>query len=85
MDGVHLEFSESALSRIAEEAKNMNMGARGLKSVVDRPMVDLMFELPSFKEVTGITVGEEFFSDSHEIVATRIDGTIEHIPLLESA
>lgn len=85
MDDVRLEFTESALDRIAEEAKNMGMGARGLKSVVDQPMVDLMFELPSFKEVTEITVGDEFFSTRHEIVATRTDGTTEHIPLLESA
>lgn len=85
MDGVRLEFSESALNRIAEEARDMGMGARGLKSVVDQPMVDLMFELPSFKEVTGIAVGEEFFSARHEVVATKTDGTTEHIPLLESA
>jgi ATP-dependent Clp protease ATP-binding subunit ClpX len=85
MDGVQLEFSESALDRIAEEARNMGMGARGLKSVVDQPMVDLMFELPSFREVTEITVGEEFFSAQHEVVATKTDGTTERIPLLESA
>ncbi len=85
MDGVSLTFSESALERIAEKAKDMGMGARGLKSVVDQPMVDLMFELPSFKGVTEVSVGDEFFSDCHEIVATRTDGTTEHIPLQESA
>jgi ATP-dependent Clp protease ATP-binding subunit ClpX len=85
MDGVRLEFSESALNRIAEEARKMGMGARGLKSVVDQPMVDLMFELPSFREVTGITVGEEFFSARHEVVAIKTDGSTEHIPLPESA
>jgi len=61
------------------------MGARGLKSVVDQPMVDLMFELPSLVAVRDLTVGDEFFSDSHEVIAMKTDGTIERIPLLESA
>jgi ATP-dependent Clp protease ATP-binding subunit ClpX len=85
MDGVSLTFTESALERIAEKAKDMGMGARGLKAVVDQPMVDLMFELPSFNGVTEVTVGEEFFSECHEIVTTRTDGTTERIPLPESA
>ncbi len=85
MDGVSLAFTESALERIAEKAKDMGMGARGLKAVVDQPMVDLMFELPSFKGVTEVSVGDEFFSECHEIVTTRTDGTTERIPLQESA
>ncbi|MCX6085735.1 MAG: ATP-dependent Clp protease ATP-binding subunit ClpX [Caldiserica bacterium] len=85
MDGVSLTFTESALERIAEEAKDMGMGARGLKSVVDQPMVALMFELPSFKGITEVAVGDEFFSACHEVVATKTDGTTERIPLPESA
>ncbi len=85
MDGVNLAFTDSALERIAEKAKEMGMGARGLKSVVDQPMVDLMFELPSFVGVRDLTVGDEFFSDSHEVIAMKTDGTIERIPLPESA
>ncbi|RIE14190.1 ATP-dependent Clp protease ATP-binding subunit ClpX [Candidatus Cryosericum hinesii] len=85
MDGVSLVFTESALERIAEKAKDMGMGARGLKAVVDQPMVDLMFEVPSFKGVTEVSVGDEFFSECHEIVTTRTDGTTERIPLQESA
>lgn len=85
MDGVRLAFTESALECIAMKARDMGMGARGLKSIVDQPMVDLMFELPSFKGITEVAVGDEFFSDSREVVATRTDGTIERIPLPESA
>jgi hypothetical protein len=48
-------------------------------------MVDLMFELPSFKGVTEVSVGDEFFSECHEIVTTRTDGTTERILLQESA
>lgn len=85
MDGVNLSFTDAALERIAEKAKEMGMGARGLKSVVDRPMVDLMFELPSFVGVHEVIVGDEFFSEVHEIVTKKIDGTTERVALPESA
>ena len=85
MDGVRLTFTDTALERVAEMAKEMGMGARGLKSVVDQPMVDLMFELPSFAEIHDVIVGDAFFSESREVTATKADGTIERIPLPESA
>lgn len=85
MDGVNLTFTDSALERIAEKAEEIGMGARGLKSVVDQPMVDLMFELPSLTGIRDVTVGDEFFSDKREITATTADGIIESIPLPESA
>ncbi|MGB9665722.1 MAG: ATP-dependent Clp protease ATP-binding subunit ClpX [Candidatus Cryosericum sp.] len=85
MDGVNLSFTDAALERIADKAKEMGMGARGLKSVVDQPMVDLMFELPSFVGVHEVIVGDEFFSKDHEIVTKKIDGTTERVVLPESA
>ena len=85
MDGVRLDFSEYALCKISELAKNMGMGARSLRSVVDQPMVDLMFELPSLEGITGITVGEDFFSARRMVLGTRADGTTERVSLPESA
>lgn len=85
MDGVRLDFSEDALCKISELAKNMGMGARSLRSVVDQPMVDLMFELPSLEGITGITVGEDFFSARRMVLGTRADGTTERVSLPESA
>jgi ATP-dependent Clp protease ATP-binding subunit ClpX len=85
MDGVRLTFTDTALERVAEMAKEMGMGARGLKSVVDQPMVDLMFELPSFAEIHDVIVSDAFFSESREVTAMKADGTIERIPLPESA
>jgi len=85
MDGVRLTFTDTALERVAEMAKEMGMGARGLKSVVDQPMVDLMFELPSFAEIHDVIVSDAFFSESREVTAMKADGTSERIPLPESA
>ncbi len=85
MDGVALEFTDGALMRIAKKAKDMKMGARGLKAVVDQPMVDLMFELPSFENVTSVSIGEEFFSESRQVTIARSDGTSEPVTLPVSA
>src|SRR6478672_3735217 len=46
MEDCHLEFSETALHAIAGKALEKGTGARGLRSIVEHVMVDLMFELP---------------------------------------
>jgi ATP-dependent Clp protease ATP-binding subunit ClpX len=46
MEDCHLEFSPSALSAIAEKALVKGTGARGLRSIVEHVMTDIMFELP---------------------------------------
>lgn len=46
MEGAELEFTDAALHEIAKVAKAKNTGARGLRSVVENVMFDIMFELP---------------------------------------
>jgi ATP-dependent Clp protease ATP-binding subunit ClpX len=52
MEGAELEFTAGALRLIAEKAKERDTGARGLRSIVEEVMTDLMFELPDL-EVKG--------------------------------
>lgn len=47
LDGVKLEFDDSALNMIADKAIEYKLGARGLRSIVETIMVDAMFEMPS--------------------------------------
>mgnify|MGYP000913339345 FL=1 len=47
MDGTELEFQEDALRRIAQKALQQKTGARGLRTIVENLMMDVMFELPS--------------------------------------
>ena len=47
MDGVKLEFDDDALQEVAKEAYNRKTGARGLRSILESAMQDIMFELPS--------------------------------------
>ena len=49
MDGIKLTFEESALDLIVDKAVEYKLGARGLRSIVESVMMDVMFELPSKK------------------------------------
>jgi ATP-dependent Clp protease ATP-binding subunit ClpX len=59
MDGVELEFEDEALRAIVQRAVNRGTGARGLRSVMEEVMLDLMYKMPSMPEVKGITITKE--------------------------
>lgn len=50
MDGVQLEFEEEAIDYIVDKSLELKMGARGLRSIIEKIMTDAMFELPSSKK-----------------------------------
>ena len=52
LDGVTLKWDDSVLTYIAKKAKEKGTGARGLKSIIEKSMTDLMFEIPG-SEFTG--------------------------------
>jgi ATP-dependent Clp protease ATP-binding subunit ClpX len=49
MEGAELEFTDAALREIARRAKERETGARGLRSIVEDLMLDIMFELPDLE------------------------------------
>jgi len=59
MDNVELEFTEEALQAIAEEAMKRNTGARGLRSIIEDTMKDIMFEIPSKEEIAKVIITRE--------------------------
>jgi len=59
MEGVELTFTEGALRRVAEEAIKRKTGARGLRAIIEEIMTDVMFELPSLKDVKKCIITEE--------------------------
>ncbi|AFZ29048.1 ATP-dependent protease ATP-binding subunit ClpX [Gloeocapsa sp. BRSZ] len=59
MDNVQLEFKPDALRAIAQEAYRRKTGARALRGIVEELMLDVMYELPSRKDVTRCTVTPE--------------------------
>lgn len=58
MDGIDLEFEPGALTAIAEEALKRNAGARGLRSIIESTMRNVMYDVPSRDDVTKCIVTE---------------------------
>lgn len=56
MDGAELVFTEDAIRRIAKKAIEMKTGARGLRSIIEKVMLDIMYELPSKKYNGTLTI-----------------------------
>ncbi|ADB18820.1 ATP-dependent Clp protease, ATP-binding subunit ClpX [Pirellula staleyi DSM 6068] len=59
MEDSHLEFSQGALEAIARRALEKGTGARGLRSIVEEAMVDIMFELPDQPKGSKFVIDEE--------------------------
>ncbi|MBF2029008.1 MAG: ATP-dependent protease ATP-binding subunit ClpX [Oscillatoriales cyanobacterium C42_A2020_001] len=59
MDNVILEFKQDAIRAIAQEAYRRKTGARALRSIVEELMLDVMYELPSRKDVTRCLITRE--------------------------
>ena len=58
-DGVKLEFEEDALREVAHLAIERNTGARGLRSIIEATMRDIMFEVPSNKEIEKVIISKD--------------------------
>ena len=55
-DGVELEYEPAALEAIADKAIEMKIGARGLRSVMESIMTDIMYGVPSEKDIAKVIV-----------------------------
>lgn len=59
MEGVKLKFQDEAIKSIAKEALRRKLGARGLRAILEDTMLDLMYEVPSQREIKEIVVSED--------------------------
>jgi ATP-dependent Clp protease ATP-binding subunit ClpX len=59
LDGVQLKFTDGALKAIASEAIRRKTGARGLRAILESVMLDLMYEIPSKKNVKEVVISED--------------------------
>jgi ATP-dependent Clp protease ATP-binding subunit ClpX len=66
LEGIDLAFEDNALQAIAQRALKRNTGARGLRSVLEDKMLDLMFDLPTRKDVKGCTITRDFILSGAE-------------------
>ncbi len=68
LEGVELKFSEAALHEVARRAEARKTGARGLRSVLERTLLDLMYEVPG-SDVTALFVDDDGLDDPVSILA----------------
>ena len=59
LEGVTLRFSEGALRAVAQEAIKRKSGARGLRSILETRMPDIMYDIPSRDDVSEVVINEE--------------------------
>ena len=70
IDGVELEFEEDALRAIAKEATERKTGARGLRAIIEKVVMDMMYEIPSNDYVEKCVVTKEMVTDGAQPVIT---------------
>ncbi|RIJ64699.1 ATP-dependent protease ATP-binding subunit ClpX [Rummeliibacillus sp. TYF005] len=75
LDNVELEFEKGALYEIAKEAIERKTGARGLRSIIENIMLDVMFELPSRDDITKCIITKETVTDKARPKLLLQDGT----------
>jgi ATP-dependent Clp protease ATP-binding subunit ClpX len=60
MDNVKVKFTDDALEAVAQEALKRKSGARGLRAILEGAMLELMYEIPSLKNVQECLINAEF-------------------------
>lgn len=67
MENVDLDFEEDSLKKIATLALERKIGARGLRSIIENIMTELMFEIPSDKSIKKVTITADSIQDSTKV------------------
>lgn len=73
MDNVELEFEEDALRAIAKEALERGTGARGLRAIIENVMLEIMYEVPSRKDIVKIIITKENIEGANQAEYYSID------------
>ena len=71
MEDIELIFEDEAIVEIAKLALKRKIGARGLRSIIENVMLDLMYEIPSMKNVTKVTITKESIQDQSKVIKKK--------------
>ncbi|MFO1378496.1 MAG: ATP-dependent protease ATP-binding subunit ClpX, partial [Steroidobacteraceae bacterium] len=72
MEGVELEFREDGLRAVARRAMDRKTGARGLRTILENALLDVMYDLPSLKNVAKVVIDESVINgDSRPYLVYR--------------
>lgn len=80
LDNVELEFTEEALAAVSEKAIERKTGARGLRSIIEESLIDIMYDVPSTSDVakvvvTAQTINEEIEHEMYDSEGNLLNGT----------
>ena len=81
MDNVELEFTEGALKAIADEAIERKTGARGLRSIVEDMMTEIMFDIPSDENIAKVIIKEDTVKDKQLPEVVRLPENEQRLAL----
>ncbi len=70
MENVKLKFTDEAITRIADEAIKREAGARGLRSIVEKIMMDLMYDIPGNEDIDQVVITPQVIESGDQPVFT---------------
>ncbi|MBU9721953.1 MULTISPECIES: ATP-dependent protease ATP-binding subunit ClpX [Bacillaceae] len=76
LDEVELEFSDGALREVAKQAIERKTGARGLRSIIESIMLDVMYELPSREDIAKCKITDETVKNNKRPILESEDGKV---------
>jgi len=86
LDKVELVFTEDALQTTAREALRLKTGARGLRTIIEEALLDVMFDIPSRGDVKKCVVNADVIVNHQKpLLITRTDRPVAEVPVDESA
>lgn len=78
LDGVELEFTDEALTAVAEQAIKRGTGARGLRAIMEEVLLTVMFDTPSRKDIARVVINAESVTEqAPPTLVLREDGEAE--------
>jgi ATP-dependent Clp protease ATP-binding subunit ClpX len=73
MEGVSLIFEDDAIAAVAKLALERKTGARGLRSIMESILLDIMYELPSYKNVEEVIISKEVIEGTSKPILKYTD------------
>ena len=80
LDNVELTFKDEALEAAAEEAMAHKTGARGLRTIIERSLLDVMYEMPSLSDVSRCVVDAEVVNGHKRPILLNASGALVDLP-----
>ncbi|MBA8761878.1 ATP-dependent Clp protease ATP-binding subunit ClpX [Staphylococcus coagulans] len=79
LDGVSLEFTDEALAAISEKAIERKTGARGLRSIIEEALTDIMYDIPSTEDVVKVVITKETIVNETEPELYDSEGNLVNV------